>query len=74
MVLASGWVYDRGGMRPSLVQTGNKMYQLTLPAKSGSPKTTFRDSYLLVTRPLSELKKAFGLSDEDVEWVSLSNY
>lgn len=48
-------------MIPSLIQTGNKLYEIDLPRQGSSARTTFRDSYNLMIRPLGDLVEAFEL-------------
>jgi len=52
-------------MRPSLIMTGNKMYQMTVKASRKHSKIIFRDSWMILLAPLDGLKKALNLKCEN---------
>ncbi|KAH7680147.1 hypothetical protein AAVH_41482, partial [Aphelenchoides avenae] len=54
-----------GGLYPSIVSSGNKIYELRLKKAGSIVDTSFRDSYFLMPCALSELVKAYGLKIQD---------
>lgn len=54
-----------GGLYPSIVSSGNKIYELRLKKTDTIVDTSFRDSYFLMPCALAELVKAYGLKIKD---------
>ncbi|KAH7697592.1 hypothetical protein AAVH_35324, partial [Aphelenchoides avenae] len=69
MILILKEIYRRQGLAPSVIQTGNKLYEIDVPLKKGIvARTTFRDSYNLMSRPLGDLVEAFQLGIEEKQF------
>lgn len=53
------------GFSPSIIMTGNKLYEIRIKARRDLAKLIFRDSYMIVNSPLAALPATFDLKCEN---------
>ncbi|KAH7706562.1 hypothetical protein AAVH_26191, partial [Aphelenchoides avenae] len=64
----STYALRAGGIYPEVVRTGHKMFELRVEKKGVVVPTMFRDSYCLMSQPLSDLVDAYKLGIEEKQF------
>jgi hypothetical protein len=64
-VLVFREIFKLGGLKPSIIRQGKKLFRMVVEKKDAVVKTVFLDSYNFIQLPLSKLVKTFDLPVEE---------